>query len=95
MICFKIDLVQIRANLLPKVLVEFTGKPIAPRGFVICHGKGNLFKITEGKKLLTESTLLNRKAVWSNRDTFSESFFLSNQIYLQTKDILIMMNECL
>ena len=95
MICFKIDFVQIRADLLPKVFVKFTGKTITPKGFVICHGKGSLLKIYEGEKLLTESMLLNRKAVRSNRDAFSESLFLRNRISLGSKDVLIMMNECL
>ena len=78
MICFKIDFVQIRADLLPKVFVEFTRKPITPRGFFICHGEGSLFEISEGEKLLTESTLLHCKVVRSNRDAPPESFFLSN-----------------
>ena len=64
--------------MLLEVFVKFTGKPITPRGFVICHGEGSLFEISEGEKLLTESTLLHRKAVRSNRDALPESFFLSN-----------------
>ena len=55
----------------PKGVVEFIGKPITPRGLVICHGEGSLFEISEGEKLLIESTLLHRKAVRSNKDALS------------------------
>ena len=95
MICFKMDSVQIKVNFLPEVFVKFTGKVITPRGFFICHGKGSLFKISEGEKFLTESPLLNRKAVRSSREAFSESLFLRNRISLSSKDVHIMMNECL
>ena len=78
MICFKIDFVQIGADLLPKVFVEFIGKPITPKGFFVYHGERSLFEISEGEKLLTESTLLHCKAVRNNRDALPESFFLCN-----------------
>ena len=58
MIDFKINFVKIGTNILPEVFVKFTRKPITLRLF-INHGENRLFKVSEGKKLLTESTLLN------------------------------------
>ena len=59
MIGFKINFMQIETNILPKVFVKFTRKPITLRGFIIFHGENYLFKVSKGKKLLTKSTLLN------------------------------------
>ena len=59
MIFFKIDFVEIRDYLLLEVLIKLIGKSITPKGLVIHHGVDCLFKVSEGKKLLTESTLLN------------------------------------
>ena len=59
MIGFKINFVQIRTYMFLEVFVKFTGKPIAPRGFMISHGVNHLLKVSEGKKFLIESMLLN------------------------------------
>ena len=64
--------------MLLEVFVKFIGKPITPRGFIISLGVNCLLKVSEGKKFLTESTLLHRKAVRSNIDALPESFFLCN-----------------
>ena len=59
MIGFEINFMQVRTYVLPEVFVKFIGKPITPRGFIISRGVDRLLKISEGKKFLTKSTLLN------------------------------------
>ena len=95
MIGVKIDFMQVRTYVLPKVFVKFTRKSITSRGFIISHGINHFFKVLESEKLLTESTLLNCKAVWSNSDALSECFLLSNRSSLRSKNVLIVMNKCL
>ena len=78
MTSFEIKFMQFKTYVLPEVFVKFIGKPITPRGFIISHGINYLFKVSEGEKLLIESTLLNSQAVGNDSDAFPESFLLTN-----------------
>ena len=92
---FEINFMQVRTYVLPEVFVKFKGKLITPRGFIISHGVNHLFKVSEGEKLLTEGMLLNSQAVGDDINAFLESFLLSNQSSLQSKNVLIVMNKFL
>ena len=63
---FKIDFVKVKANIIPKVFVEFIREAITHRSFVIYLGEINLLQVCRRELLLTKGILVRCKPIGSD-----------------------------